>query len=66
MQVDEVANFEKAMNDAFFGWLVRNEHLRKNTGQHFRLFTYRHPDKIEINLNCLWSENRLMETKANT
>jgi hypothetical protein len=56
MQVDELAKFEKSMNDELFGWLVRNEHLRRSTGQHFRLFTYRHPDKIEINLNCLRSD----------
>jgi hypothetical protein len=56
MRTRQSATFEKDINDELLGWVVRNEHLRRNTGQHYRLFTFREPDKIEVNLNCLRSE----------
>jgi hypothetical protein len=56
MYVRPLATFEKDINDELLLWVVRNEHLRRSTGQHYRLFTYRDPDKVEVNLNCLRSE----------
>lgn len=56
MHVRPLVTFEKDINDELLLWVVRNEHLRRNTGQHYRIFTYREPEKIEVNLNCLRSD----------
>jgi hypothetical protein len=56
MLTRQLSTLEKDINDELLGWVVRNEHLRRNTGQHYRIFTFRDPDKIEVNLNCLRSD----------
>jgi hypothetical protein len=56
MHTRQSQTFEKEINDELLNWVVRNEHLRRYTGQPYRIFTYRDPNKIEVNLNCLRHE----------
>jgi hypothetical protein len=56
MHVRQAVTFERDINDELLYWVVQNEHLRRYTGQPYRLFTYKHPDTIEVNLNSVRHE----------
>ena len=49
-------NFEKDVTDELLFWAVSNEHFRRYTGQHNRVFVCSSVNIIEINLNCMRHE----------
>lgn len=64
MQPHEFSTFEKDVNTELLYWVVQNENLRRYTGQPHRLFIYKHPDVIEVNLNSIRHEYLVKFVKA--
>jgi hypothetical protein len=64
MPAKEINQLEKDVNANLLYWVVQNEHLRRYTGQPHRLFTYRHPDTIEVNLNWIRHDYLVKFVKA--